>query len=852
VTQILPVMAYPVVLLMGVSLHLVLLQYMHSVIAATYIPIILSALFVVGLEWLIPARDEWKPNKYDVKNDAVYMAVIQLVLPKLLGLFFVLSLIEPLNHHGFAIENLWPHDWPLLGQLILMLVLAEFFRYWLHRAAHENAFLWRFHAVHHAPVRLYWLNVGRFHFVDKSLQFLFDVLPFMLLGVGEAVIALYIVCYSINGFFQHSNICLKFGWLNYLLSSAELHRWHHSKLTHESNRNYGNNLIIWDWVFGTWFLPKNRLVGSLGIRNPHYPISFIDQLKTPFIGGAQEKPMPKLSLWEIVKNGLLAIGMWRIERKLWKPLINAAHQPRQVQLSVLREIVSKNAQTRFGKEHSYSEIKSYEDFIRQVPIQTYETLRQYIKSQEKGEAGLTEEAPVMYALTSGTTGKPKLIPLLASTIKQLSDNQQLFSYLQYRQVPAAFTGKLLGIMGSAVEGKRDNGIPYGSVSGMMYQSMPKILKSKFVLPGCVFDIKDYELKYLVIARLAMAEIAITYMNSANPSTFMKLQQVIHEHQSLLIQDIAEGTFQQSEQLPVDILTALQPYFVAQPERANKLSQLARQYGALSYSVMWPFLQLMATWKGGSCGIAIDKIRPALPSQTVIMDVGYIASEFRGTVPLTTENIAGLPLLTDHFYEFVERHRWDHRLDGSELEFLLIDQCELGKDYYIFVTTRAGLVRYHMNDIVRVTDFVQHTPLLAFCQKGKGVTNITGEKLTEEQVLTAVKNLEQKTDLSIPFFIMQADEKQFCYKLWVEAASPVIDVHILESIIEEALFKFNIEYKSKRESGRLYPLTIYCLKPGTGDAYKQFMIQQGQRENQFKIMTLQYAKDMNFPMSEYVL
>ena len=81
----------------------------------------------------------------------------------------------------------------------------------MHRWAHEWEPLWRFHAVHHAPHKLYWLNVGRFHPIDKGLQVFLDTLPFLLLGVGEDVLALYVVCYAINGFFQHCNIDVRLG-----------------------------------------------------------------------------------------------------------------------------------------------------------------------------------------------------------------------------------------------------------------------------------------------------------------------------------------------------------------------------------------------------------------------------------------------------------------------------------------------------------------------------------------------------------------------------------------------------------------------------------------------------------------
>ena len=842
--NILPKIVYPVVIVLGIFIHYVSQQLGLSIVLATYIPIILSALMIISLEGSIPARDEWKPNIADVKNDLTYLVIIQMLLPKLLALFFVFTFIDPIQSSGFSFSGIWPHEWPIVFQLLLMLVSAEFFRYWLHRAAHENAFLWRFHAVHHAPEKLYSLNVGRFHFADKSLQFIFDALPFMLLGVSEVTLAMYMVFYSINGFFQHSNIKLYFGWLNYVISTAELHRWHHSKIAAESNRNYGNNLIIWDILFGTWFLPKESVVGSLGLNNPYYPVSFVDQLSTPFNKGIQEKPLLPLSILDIFKNTLLSLNFWKTEKDIWNPLSKTMFTPRETQLQVLNEIISRNSKTKFGRDHHYSNIKTYEEFEQEVPIQTYESLRPYIEKQEKGESGLTDKPPIMYAITSGTTGDPKYIPILASTVKQLKNNQQLFSYFQHQQVPSAFTGKLLGIMGAAVEGRRDSGRPYGSVSGLMYHSMPKYLKSKYVLPECVFSIDDYDLKYLVIARIALAEKNITYMNSANPTTFLKIQDVISKNQSLLIQDIADGGFHQFDKLPISIAESLNDYFQANMKRANELEDLLVKYGQLHFANIWPYLQLLATWKGGSCGFSIDKISPTLPSQTKIIDVGYISSEFRGTIPTSVEETGGVPLLSEHFYEFVSRDDWENSISN----FILLDECKLDTEYYVFITTRAGLTRYQMNDIVRVVGFLNKTPRLAFCQKGKGLTNITGEKLSEDQVLMAVKKLAVEIDTQIPFFLMLANEQETCYELWLETGSLKLDRKFVQEFVENTLFDLNIEYKSKRESGRLKPMLVKYLKQGSGDEYKKCMLARGQRESQFKVMYLQYKKDLDISFS----
>lgn len=270
---------YPVTMLIVVCVHFALTASGWPAMACAYGIALAAALWITLLERVFPARQQWQPDWKDVRQDSIFMIAIQIAFPKLLALAFVQSLLAIMPP---LISDLWPHDYPVWAQALLMLLLADFLRYWLHRAAHTIPWLWRFHAVHHSPKKLYWINVGRFHPIDKGLQFLLDALPFIALGVSDQVLALYFVFYAANGFFQHSNINLNFGWLNYVISSAELHRWHHSRLQSESNRNYGNNLILWDMLFGTRFLPEDRKVSELGLAVDSYPDSFWMQMIEPF------------------------------------------------------------------------------------------------------------------------------------------------------------------------------------------------------------------------------------------------------------------------------------------------------------------------------------------------------------------------------------------------------------------------------------------------------------------------------------------------------------------------------------------------------------------------------------------
>ena len=543
---------------------------------------------------------------------------------------------------------------------------------------------------------------------------------------------------------------------------------------------------------------------------------------------------------------LLGAGMLFYQRRYWRPLERMAHRPAVAQRDVLRKLMSANRDTRFGVEHGFADISDHAGFARRVPVQDYEALRPYVEDQRlSGSHALTAESPLFYAQTSGTTGKPKLIPITPSALSMHRTEQALFSYLQFRACPQAFAGKALGIMGAAVEDHLDSGHPVGSVSGHLYRSLPRFLKSRFVIPPEVSSIQDYDLRYLVILRLALSAPDVTYLGSPNPTTFLRMLDVLNSRRELLLKSLATGALDGFETLDTGPLALLLRGLTADPGRAARLGKTSR----LTFANVWPDIRLVTTWTGGSCGIALDRLRSELPPGTQIMELGYQSTEFRGTIALDVDSPGGLPPVHHHFFEFVQQASWD----SGRPEFLTVDQIECGPRYYVVITTAAGLYRYFMNDLVEVTGFFDRTPLVRFVQKGKGVTSMTGEKLYEAQIIEAVRDTGARFGLRSSFFLLVADEERSAYRLFVEPdAGDLLDAGSVAAAVDRRLGELNIEYHGKRESGRLGPLTVAWLAAGAAEAYKAAAVRGGQREGQYKPAVLQYRKDLLLRLDDHVL
>jgi sterol desaturase/sphingolipid hydroxylase (fatty acid hydroxylase superfamily) len=103
----------------------------------------------------------------------------------------------------------------------------------------------------------------------------------LLLGAPKDVIVMVSAITAIVGILTHSNVHMRCGVLNLVFNTPELHRWHHSKVLAEGNRNYGENLVLFDQLFGTYFNPARRPPADIGINHP-MPGTFSGQLAIPF------------------------------------------------------------------------------------------------------------------------------------------------------------------------------------------------------------------------------------------------------------------------------------------------------------------------------------------------------------------------------------------------------------------------------------------------------------------------------------------------------------------------------------------------------------------------------------------
>lgn len=262
------------------SLHLAGAGELWSVAAGTFV----ASVGLLGLQRWIPCEEAWRGRPEDFGIDLLHLLTTGLAGELWRALVFGLAVQASVVLAGVVGSSLWPGWLPLVAQVAVALLVGDFGAYWLHRLLHTSPLLWRIHAMHHSTERMYVFAASRSHPLNFVLAWGAAALPLLVLGAPEEVLLLVGAFTAIHGMLQHANVDMRHGVLNHVFATADLHRWHHSASFEESNSNYGSNLIVWDVVFGTRFLPTERARPErLGLDGVRMPENFLSHLASPVL-----------------------------------------------------------------------------------------------------------------------------------------------------------------------------------------------------------------------------------------------------------------------------------------------------------------------------------------------------------------------------------------------------------------------------------------------------------------------------------------------------------------------------------------------------------------------------------------
>lgn len=528
----------------------------------------------------------------------------------------------------------------------------------------------------------------------------------------------------------------------------------------------------------------------------------------------------------------------RLERQLAR-FQEQLHNAPTIQRELLFKKIRRCAESQFGRDHHFSNIRTIEDFRKSIPIAQYDYYYPYIQKVTHGNVTAMfppGEKLLMYTLSSGTTDAPKLIPINEIWMDEYRRGWQVWGVKAFLDHPKLFYSKLTGIAGNWDMRRTPTGLPCGMASGLSAKMQSPLLKMMYCVPSCVYGIEDSSAKYYTALRLSIAENAGLFL-TATPATVVKFAVLGDEYKESLIRDIANGTLSEEFAIPGDVRDQLRRrYRRPNPQRAKQLEQIVAATGHLYPKDYWN-LSLVACWLGGTVGSYARHI-PEYYGDVPCRDIGLLCSEGRFTSPMQDDTPGGVLEISSHYYEFIPKDE----IDSPDPTVLECHELTEGEEYFILLTTSSGLYRYNIYDVLRCTGFVGKTPILEFLNKGQRFSDMEGEKISEFHLVRAVTESASRLNMHITGFTAvpvrpdPSEDSRPYYALMLEqrdVPDESLAIRFLEAV-DRWLADNNVMYEGKRSDLYLGPFRLVVIPDGSWAEYDRSEIaRRGVGEDHYK-------------------
>jgi len=503
-------------------------------------------------------------------------------------------------------------------------------------------------------------------------------------------------------------------------------------------------------------------------------------------------------------------------RGVYRRFLAALDAVEAAQAASLRRALDVVSESEFGRKNHLDKIRSVRDLRAALPLLRYEDYRPWIDRVCDGDTRALF-APhvkvVMFAASSGTTAAPKRIPVTQQFVADYRRGWNTFGLKMLSDHPRAVLRPILQCSGRHDTERTPAGTPVGAITGLLARTQKRIVRRFYVDRPEIAAIEPPVARYYALMRLGICR-DVAFAITANPATLIQMARVANEHSEALIRDIHDGTLS-GEMVPdVALRQALARRLRPDPCRAAELTELRDRLGALRPRDYWK-LEFLACWTGGSLSHYLPRLADwwgALP----VRDIGLLASEGRVSIPLEDNTPIGVLDVTSAVFEFIPANEADREHPTT----LWWKELEIGQEYAVVLSNTTGLLRYRLDDVVRVHGTLRQAPLVEFRYRAGRVASVAGEKLTENQVVAAAMKAWQRLGLSGFDFVLAPcwDDPPY-YRL---NAPPPADDSIAQAM-DELLAKQNEEYASRRKSGRLGPLRVRVVTSETLQAMQQRLL-----------------------------
>ena len=467
-----------------------------------------------------------------------------------------------------------------------------------------------------------------------------------------------------------------------------------------------------------------------------------------------------------------------------KRVYDAAKNAVANQEKIMMELLHTAAQTQFGKDHHFSNVRNYEDFKAAVPVRDYEALRFYIDKMVDGESDvLWPGKPLYLAKTSGTTSGVKYIPLTKASIPNHinSARNALLMYVHETRNTDFISGKMIFLQGSPVLGEK-NGIKTGRLSGIVYHFVPGYLLRNRMPSYTINCIEDWETKVEAIAHETLSE-KMSLISGIPPWVLMYFEKLTAISGKKTVQEIFPDF----------------SLFV---------------YGGVNYEPYRSKIEAI-----------VGKKIPSI--ETYPASEGFIAYQ-------DSQNAEGLLLNVDSgiFFEFIPAGE----IFNDNPTRVMLKDVQLGVNYALILNNNAGLWGYNIGDTIK---FVSLNPYrIVVSGRIKHFISAFGEHVIGEEVEYALLKAAEEEQIEIVEFTVAPQvnpESGLPYHEWfIEFGTQPSNLTTFAAKVDEHLQHKNIYYKDLITGKILRSLEITLVKEG---GFRNFMKAKGKLGGQNKVARL---------------
>jgi len=484
-----------------------------------------------------------------------------------------------------------------------------------------------------------------------------------------------------------------------------------------------------------------------------------------------------------------SIFSWLIKKRIHQIDLFKKY-PIEVQDDVLKNLVSKSIDTEWGKQHSYSRIESYNDFVASVPLGDYETFYPNIERQLKGESNILWEKEVKwFAKSSGTvSAKSKFIPVTKDSLYDChyKGGKDLLG-IYYNQVENAkfYKGKMLGVGGSATVNSMTQGTYFGDLSAILVENMPWWAEFRRTPSKEIALMDEWEEKIEKLAR-----------------------STIHED--------------------VTAIAGVPSWTLVLCHRVLEIT------GKANLREVWPNLELFSHG-----GVSFEPYKAEFKKLIPFEDMHYLetynASEgFFGIQDNLNESDLLLMLDYGIFYEFILMEEYD---EIESTKVIPLKHVELGKNYALVISTNGGLWRYIIGDTIKFTSLLPYRFLVT--GRTKSFINAFGEELIVENAENAISEACKQTnsqvkDYTVAPLFMKEGEKG-AHEWLIEFKIQPVDLNEFTHILDHSLKRLNSDYCSKRQNNMSLQIPIVHIAPHS--VFENWLKSNGKLGGQNKVPRL---------------